>query len=292
MIAEGRNFRVGGLAARHCRVLGVPIDPLSMSDVLDLVDRTIEGRGRLLIGVVNAAKLVHMRKDTLLRDAVLCADVILADGMAVVWASRLLQQRVPERVAGIDLMHAMLQQGDHRGYRVYCLGATDEVLETAVGKIRSDYPGVVVVGKRNGYFHADQEAGIVADIRSTRADILLAAMSPPKKEQFLARWAEELRVPVCHGVGGAFDVMAGKVRRAPLRWQRLGLEWLYRVLQEPRRLWRRYLVTNTIFSFLLLSEMLRRRRHSPARRAVAEVAAEPRLVPETVEAVSLMRQAS
>ncbi len=257
MIAEGKNLRVGQRSWAHCRVLGVPIDPLRMSDVLSLVDQAIQRRDRLLIGVVNAAKLVNMRRDRKLRNAVLSADVILADGMAVVWASRLLQQRLPERVAGIDLMHEMLRQGDRRGYRVYCLGATDEVLQAAVGRIRTDYPGVMVVGKRNGYFRLDDEANIVADIRSSRADILLAAMSPPKKEQFLARWVEELQVPVCHGVGGAFDVMASKVRRAPVRWQRLGLEWLYRVLQEPRRLWRRYLVTNTVFCGMVIAAMFR-----------------------------------
>jgi N-acetylglucosaminyldiphosphoundecaprenol N-acetyl-beta-D-mannosaminyltransferase len=114
---------------------------------------------------------------------------------------------------------------------------------------------VQLVGWQNGYFKADQEADIAAAIAEARPDILFVAMSSPRKEAFLARWAGSMGVCVCHGVGGAFDVLAGKVHRAPERWQRLGLEWLYRVLQEPRRLWRRYLVTNTLFVSMVLWEL-------------------------------------
>jgi N-acetylglucosaminyldiphosphoundecaprenol N-acetyl-beta-D-mannosaminyltransferase len=121
----------------------------------------------------------------------------------------------------------------------------------------ADYPGVQVAGSRDGYFKDAEEQAVAADIGASRADILLVAMTSPKKEKFLARWSETLGVPVCHGVGGSFDVMAGKVERAPDLWQRLGLEWLYRVKQEPRRLWRRYLVTNALFCGMLCSAFVR-----------------------------------
>ncbi len=244
------------------QLLGVPIDALTMDEAFSIVGDTIDRKGRLLIGVVNAAKLVNMRRDHTLRGAVLSADIIMADGMAVVWASRLLHRPLPERVAGIDLMHGMLRRGSERHYRVYCLGATDEVLQMAVSRVRELYPGVVIAGQRNGYFRPDEEPEIIAAIREAEADILFVGMSPPKKEVFLARWSATLNVPVCHGVGGAFDVLAGKARRAPERWQRLGLEWLYRVKQEPHRLWWRYLVTNTIFCGMVLAEMLRWPRRS------------------------------
>ena len=117
-----------------------------------------------------------------------------------------------------------------------------------------------MVGRHHGYFTSQEEPGLVAAIADAKPDILLVGMSSPKKERFLARWGDQLGVPVCHGVGGSFDVLAGKVRRAPLAWQRLGLEWLYRVKQEPRRLWRRYLVTNTLFCAIVLSELIHRRR--------------------------------
>src|SRR5262249_38675842 len=151
---------------------------------------------------------------------------------------RLLGYQLPERVAGIDLMLGMLDLAKRKRYRVYCLGATVEVLQKVVQRIGVDYPEVLVVGSQHGYFSETDEEKIVEDIIAARPDILFVAMTSPKKEQFLARWSERLGVPVCHGVGGSFDVLAGKVDRAPEGWQRLGLEWLYRVKQEPRRLWK------------------------------------------------------
>ncbi len=238
-------------------MLGAPLRALTLRDVLARVEETIQQRGRLLIGVVNAAKMVNMRRSEILRSAVLSSDIILADGQSVVWASRVLRKRLPERIAGIDLMRDMMQLCDRPGYRVYFLGAKQDVLEEAVTRIQADHPGVVVAGMRNGYFDEPSEPDVVADIRASEADILLVAMTSPKKEVFLAKWSQELNVPVCHGVGGAFDVVAGKVQRAPMGWQKLGLEWLYRVLQEPRRMWRRYLVTNTLFCVMVLSELVR-----------------------------------
>ena len=247
--------------AGTCRtpILGVSIDALTMDEMVALAERAIRERQRLLVGVVNAAKLVNMRRQERLRAAVLAADVILADGMSIVWAARLLRPRLPERVSGIDLMVRLLEQADKCGYRVYCLGATDEVLAQVVELIGREYPGAKLAGARNGYFASEEEAEVAAEIAACRPDLLFAAMSSPKKEEFLARWGEQMDVPVCHGVGGAFDVLAGKVRRAPLSWQRLGLEWLYRVLQEPRRMWRRYLVTNTLFSAMVARQLFARR---------------------------------
>lgn len=240
-------------------ILGVPIDALTMEEVLDRVDKAIGGRDRLRIGVVNAAKLVHMRRDPALRADVLSCNLILADGVPVVWASRLLGRPLPERVAGIDLMLGMLRRGNKNGYRIYCLGASEDVLAAAVARITADYPHVEVVGRHHGYFTPQEEPGIVAAIADAKLDILLVGMSSPKKERFLARWGDQLGVSVCHGVGGSLDVLAGKVRRAPLAWQWLGLEWLYRVYQEPRRLWRRYLVTNSLFCALVMKEFFRQR---------------------------------
>jgi N-acetylglucosaminyldiphosphoundecaprenol N-acetyl-beta-D-mannosaminyltransferase len=260
-IAEGGN---GSHPVRH--LFGVPIHALSMEQVLGEVDRAIGERRPLLIGVVNAAKLVNMHRSQALGDSVRSADLILADGMAVVWACRLLRRRLPERVAGIDLMERMLEQARLRGHRVFCLGATQEILEQAVGRMRERHPGVQIVGQHNGYFAREEEARVAEEIRRARPDILFVAMTSPKKEEFLARWSRHMEVPVCHGVGGAFDVVAGKVRRAPRIWQRVGLEWLYRVVQEPRRMWKRYLVTNTLFCGMLVREMVSRPKPAPAER--------------------------
>jgi N-acetylglucosaminyldiphosphoundecaprenol N-acetyl-beta-D-mannosaminyltransferase len=240
-------------------LFGIPIDALTMSEAIARVEAAVRSRSRLRIGVVNAAKIVNMRRDPALRQDVVSSDMILADGASVVWASRVLGRPLPERVAGIDIMTRVLEDGDRRGYRVYCLGATEAVLAAVVARIAIDYPGVVVAGAQDGYFSGQQEQSVADAIRASRADVLFVAMTSPKKENFLGQWGDYVEVPVCHGVGGSFDVLAGKVRRAPALWQRLGLEWLYRVLQEPGRLWKRYLVTNTLFCLMVLAERFGRR---------------------------------
>jgi len=239
-------------------LFGVEIAAVTMAEAAGLVKEAIARGARLHIGVVNAAKLVNMQRQPLLRDAVMASDVIFADGMSVVWASRLLGSPLPERVAGIDLMHAILASGNSLGWRVYCLGGEPGVIDAAAAALRSAYPGIRFVGWHHGYTAADDEPALVARIAALEPDVLFVGMTSPRKEVFLARWQDVLRVTVCHGVGGSFDIAAGKARRAPLAWQQAGLEWLYRVLQEPRRLWRRYLVTNGLFIRMLGAAMARR----------------------------------
>lgn len=239
-------------------LFGISVAAITMEQVLPMADAAIAGRRPFQIGVVNAAKVVNMQRDARLRDDVLASDIVLADGMSLVWASRLVGRPLPERVAGIDLMFRLLERAAEKQHRVFCLGATDEVLTAAIATFRRMYPALIVAGSHHGYFGVDEEAGVAAAIAASRADIVFIAMTSPRKEQFLAQWSRRLDVPVWHGVGGSFDVAAGKVARAPVLWQRLGLEWLYRVKQEPRRLWKRYLVTNTLFARMLLREWLRR----------------------------------
>lgn len=238
-------------------ILGIPFVPETLREAVDRVADRIAAKAPCHIGVVNAAKLVNMRRDPALREAVLASDVIYADGMSIVLASRLLGTPLPERVAGIDLMLGILERGNEAGYRVYCLGATEEISRRAATAIAHRFPNVRIVGRRNGYFDDADEPAIVDDIVRSRAQVLFVAISSPKKEQFMARWADRLDL-VTHGVGGSFDVLAGLVQRAPRSWQQCGLEWLYRVLQEPRRLWKRYLITNSAFGWLVFAAVLRR----------------------------------
>lgn len=245
------------------RLFDIPIKAMTMAQVLDFIDRAISATTPLQIGVVNAAKVVNMYRNPGLGTDVLSSDMIFADGASVVWASHILGKPLPERVAGIDLMMGMLERGQERGYRVYLLGATEEVNRTVADRINVDYPGVTVAGRRNGYFSAEEEEAIANDIAQASPDILLVAITSPKKEQFLARWSDRLKVPICHGVGGSFDVYSGKVKRAPLSWQRYGMEWLYRLLQEPGRMWKRYLVTNSLFCWLVVRELFRGKESTP-----------------------------
>jgi N-acetylglucosaminyldiphosphoundecaprenol N-acetyl-beta-D-mannosaminyltransferase len=239
-------------------VLGVPIHAASRSEVVDACDRTIASGEFLLVGVVNVAKLVRM-KDEVLRSSVTDADLVVADGMGVVWASRLLQSPLPERVAGIDLFLDLLALAAQRDYSVYLFGAKQDVLDECTRRVREQNPGLVIAGSRNGYFDDSETGTIAEDIRASGADILFVGIPSPHKEVFLARYGRQLGVNVCHGVGGSFDVVAAKVKRAPALWQRFGLEWLYRLIQEPRRMWKRYLVTNSVFAWKLTVELFRRR---------------------------------
>ena len=239
------------------RLFGLEVAPLTLEEAVLLADHAIAARERLLIAVVNAAKIVKLRHDPLLRDSVLTADVTLADGQSVVWASRLLRRPLPERVAGIDLCEELLSLADRQGLRVFLLGARPQVLATLCDVIAERWPGVVVAGARDGYFAEEETEEIAEMIGGSGADLLFLGLPTPLKETFLARYGDGLGVPVLHGVGGSFDVIAGATRRAPVRWQRFGMEWAYRLLQEPGRLWKRYLVTNIAFCGLVLRELVR-----------------------------------
>ncbi|MEW2358237.1 WecB/TagA/CpsF family glycosyltransferase [Spirillospora sp. NPDC029432] len=230
--------------------LGVHLDPLTIDETVAACVKAVEERSPVTIGVLNAAKIVRLRGDADLRGAVLDCDLVLADGQSVVWASRLLRAPLPERVAGIDLMLALLPEAERRGDRVFFFGARAEVLERTVAEVRRRFPGLVVAGSRHGYFSTAEAPAIADEIREARTDLLFIGVSSPMKELFIRDWAARTGAYVAHGVGGTFDVLAGEVRRAPVWWQRHGLEWLYRVIQEPLRLGPRYFTTN--FTFVAL----------------------------------------
>ncbi len=236
---------------------GLLVNAMTMEQVLQEAAQHTADRSRFLIGVVNAAKIVKLRKDALLRESLLVPDVVLADGQAVVWASRLLGHPLPERVAGIDLFERLLALADEQRRSVYFLGARQDVLEAMVERVRSRYPKLVIAGYRDGYFASEESAAVAAAIDATGADMLFLGMTTPKKEIFLAEHGESLGVPIQHGVGGSFDILAGITKRAPERWQRMGLEWAYRLLQEPRRLFARYASTNAVFIALTVRERFR-----------------------------------
>jgi N-acetylglucosaminyldiphosphoundecaprenol N-acetyl-beta-D-mannosaminyltransferase len=248
-----------GEKERH-HLFGVPLDSLTLEETVQRCLDSIATGELLEVGVVNAAKIVKMRSDEALRDAVTGCDLIVADGQSVVWASRMLRRPLPERVAGIDLFQRLLYMAELRGHSVYFLGARPEVLETMVGRIRAQHPRLRIAGYRDGYYAEDEAAAIADDIKGSGADLLFLGMTSPKKEVFVATHGARSGAKVVHGVGGSFDVLAGVVRRAPLAWQRTGFEWLYRALQEPRRLGRRYLTTNVAFAGLVAREWVKARR--------------------------------
>jgi N-acetylglucosaminyldiphosphoundecaprenol N-acetyl-beta-D-mannosaminyltransferase len=217
----------------------------------------IERRETLVICAVNAPKLVRMRDDAAFCRAILDADLLLPDGMSLVWASRLLRRPLPNRITGIDVMYNLLAEAADQHHATYCLGATERTNVKAVAAFRDQYPGVRIVGRHHGYFAEADEPRVVEAIAGAAPDILFVAMNTPRKERFIARWSQELGVPVCLGVGGAFDVASGEKRRAPMLLQRAGLEWSWRMFQHPRRAWPRYLGNNASFAAILFRELLR-----------------------------------
>jgi N-acetylglucosaminyldiphosphoundecaprenol N-acetyl-beta-D-mannosaminyltransferase len=257
-----------GLA--RCDLFGIGLDPLTMNQAVSRCTDTVERGGYLSVAVVNAAKVVAMRKSDRLHQAVRGCDLVLAGGQSVVWASQMLGTPLPERVADIDLFLRLLERSAASGYRVYFLGAQAEVLNQMLDQARRQYPGLTVAGARDGYFAPGEEPDIAAQIRRARADLLFIGMSSPLKEMFVSRWGASTGAGVVHGVGGSFDILSGKTRRAPGWCQDRGLEWLYRTWQEPARLGRRYLTTNSSFMALVAREMIRRRGSVPAALAGGE----------------------
>jgi N-acetylglucosaminyldiphosphoundecaprenol N-acetyl-beta-D-mannosaminyltransferase len=186
------------------------------------------------------------------REIVAGCDLVNADGQGVVWAARALGLRLPERVAGIDLMGRLIALCEQEGWPVYFLGAKDDVLADFAAETLRRHPRLIVAGKRNGYFRLEDEAAVSVAIRGSGAKLLLVGVSSPMKERFLARNLARLGPLLAMGVGGSFDVWAGKTTRAPVWMQRAGLEWFHRFAQEPRRMWRRYLVGNLRFFWIVL----------------------------------------
>ena len=236
--------------------MGVPVDALSMDETVDKIIDHIE-RGELLQHMaINPAKVVRMMEDPEIRKTVRRCEVISADGIGFVWASRLLGNPLPERVTGIELMDRLLAQAAQRQLKPYFLGAKEEVVTTAVAHYEKKHPNLSFAGYRNGYFKLEEEQDIADAIRDSGADMLFVAISSPKKEQFLGAWRDRLQVPYCMGVGGSFDVIAGKVDRAPEWMQKRGLEWSYRWIQEPRRMFRRNMIDTPKFLVLALANHL------------------------------------
>ncbi len=249
---HGRAVARGRSEAHRIELIGCPVDVLDLDATVDRCLELAENGYTARQVSVNAAKLAQFSRDPEMAEFVRTCDVISADGQAVVWAARVLGESLPGRVPGIDLMQELIARAEDRQLGVYFLGAREEALERAVARIRAAHPRLRVVGSHHGYFSPEEEVALAAEIRDAAPELLFIAMSSPRKEQWLDRNAEILGVPFSMGVGGALDVLAGERTRAPAWMQSAGLEWLHRLLQEPRRMWRRYLFGNLSFVWLVI----------------------------------------
>ena len=240
-------------------ILGCEFDAVTQRQVLDWSREALAGRCSGWLSSVNTAILVGMKPGSFLKEFTQRSALTLADGQPIVWLSRLLGRPLPERVTGIDLVESLSRLARDQGKSVYLLGAKDEIVSKSAEHLSAKIDGLDIAGVRNGYF-SDSEAETVArEIRRSGADIIFVGMGAPRQELFLSKYWDTLGVRIAVPVGGSFDVLSGLRKRAPQWMQVSGLEWFYRMIQEPRRLVKRYAVTNTVFTVRAVTELVAHR---------------------------------
>ena len=217
------------------KILGVNVDSVTMAQAVERVEQLIAAKKNSIVATANAEMLLRATNDDELKNILNAAELVVPDGAGTVWAARHLGYEMPERVAGFDLVQELMKIAPSKGYKFFLFGSAPTIADKAKLKAEELYPNIEIVGTRNGYFTAADEAEIIAQIKNSKPDILLAALGVPKQEKWLAAHKDELNVPVNIGVGGTFDVMAGVVKRAPKWMQRAKLEWLFRAMLQPSR---------------------------------------------------------
>lgn len=242
---------------KRIQLLGSQLNCLTINETLDIIDILIKGRIPTQHVVINASKINLMRKNEQLRIIINDCPLINADGQSIIWAGRYLGFKIPERVAGIDLFIKLLEKAAKEELRVYYFGGEEEIVKKVVKLHLEMYPHLKIVGFRNGYFKESESDKIAQKICDSKADILFVAFSSPKKEFWIHKYKEQMNVPFTMGVGGSFDVIAGKTKRAPKWMQESGLEWFYRFIQEPRRMFKRYIIGNILFLKHVVLDKLR-----------------------------------
>jgi N-acetylglucosaminyldiphosphoundecaprenol N-acetyl-beta-D-mannosaminyltransferase len=233
-------------------VLDLPVDPLTMAESLERVDQAIAQRTPLQIVTLNAEMSMQAQADPALSAVIKQCGLAVPDGSGVIWALKRQGVSTP-KVAGVDLLRSMAEQAARVGHKLFLLGAKPGVAAEAAEALKAQYPGLTVVGVRDGYFKAEDEPALFDEIRAAAPDILLVALGVPRQELWIAQHQSALGVPVAMGVGGSFDVFAGRVQRAPAMFQKFHLEWLFRLIQEP---WRFQRMQSTLPRFV--AEVMKR----------------------------------
>lgn len=241
-------------------ILNTYVNAISMEETIEAVEAIIkEGKPTQHV-VINASKVNLMEKDEKLRKIVNDCPIINADGASIVWAAKVLGVPLTERVTGIDLFLKLVEIANEKQYKIYLFGAKEEVVCKVKSIFEEKYPNLQIVGFRNGYFTEADEDDIVKDMQKSGADMLFVAFSSPKKEYWVHKYIKQLNIPFVMGVGGSFDVVVGVTKRAPLWMQKCGLEWVYRFIQEPGRMWKRYIIGNAKFVLLTYKTKFKRKK--------------------------------
>ena len=221
--------------AEKIDILGVKVDSVTMAQAVAQVEGYMDERKNVLIATANAEMIMRATHDEELKNILNDAALVVPDGAGTVWAAHHLGYEMPERVAGFDLAQELMRIAPSKKQKVFFFGSAPGVAEKAKAKAEELYPGIEIVGTRDGYFKAEDEPAIIEEIKAAQPDLLLAALGVPKQEKWLNAHLKELGVPVAIGVGGTLDVMAGVMKRAPYWMQKAKLEWLFRGLLQPKR---------------------------------------------------------
>lgn len=235
---------------KRIEILGVPTDCVDMAQALERVEAMIAGSRPEAIIAVNPEKVIKAQGDPLLLGQLRRAGLLIPDGIGVVAAARLLRLGRMARVAGSELMPAICERAARRGHRIFLFGASPEVNQKTVEVLSRRFPGLQIVGYQHGYLQEREMPALIDRINSSGAEILFVALGSPKQERWIDRYLPQLRVKVCQGVGGTFDVLAGQVKRAPAFLRKLHLEWFYRLVTQPKRLARQTALPK--FAYLVL----------------------------------------
>ncbi|MGN0409234.1 MAG: WecB/TagA/CpsF family glycosyltransferase [Lachnospiraceae bacterium] len=228
-------------------IMNTFVNAVSMDESIDYVERIIKERIPTQHVVINALKINLMEADPKLAEIVNACPLINADGASVVWAAKRLGIPLKERVTGCDMFQNLVRVAAEKGYKIFLFGAKEEVVTKVKSIYEKQYPGIQIVGYRNGYFTEKDEPEIVKQMHDSGADMMFVAFSSPKKEYWVNKYLNEIGIPFVMGVGGSFDIVAGVTERAPKWFQEHDLEWFYRFIQEPKRMWKRYIIGNTKF---------------------------------------------
>lgn len=238
-------------------ILGCPIDNVSLNEAIGIIEEFITSKTINKCIAINADKIIKFKKDPVFKKFLLSGDLNITDGQSIVWTGKLFGVKIKERFGGLDIIEKLIPIASYKGYSVYFLGGHNNVINELVKFFKNKFAELNIVGFRNGYWSLSEEWEVVQDIKSKSPDILFIAISSPKREIFIEKYKNEINASFVMGVGGAFDVLVGEKKRAPQWVQKIGFEWLFRLLQEPRRLWKRYLIGNTYFVLLVLLEFLK-----------------------------------
>jgi N-acetylglucosaminyldiphosphoundecaprenol N-acetyl-beta-D-mannosaminyltransferase len=238
------------------RLLGLTCHALTASQMHDFARGAVSSRSLTRVLFLNASKVVSARADDRLRGALQRAELVAADGQSIVWAGRLLGAAIPERTPGVEYMEELLRIGNENAWRFFFLGSTEDTLADLTTMCRERFPHLVVAGSHHGFFDEEHDREVAELIRESKADVAFVGMPSPRKEYWIDEYGEAARASMIVAVGGSYEVLTGHVSRAPDLWQKGGLEWAWRLVHEPRRLWRRYLSTNTRFMALVARERI------------------------------------